>query len=94
MKIENPIILIRINQGFWFTNNHIQESSGTKGFLYLTLKPTIFKPVLIEENIFKGVAGFYGSAVIQVTLVETEFRLESPDYEFTCGGLTLLGNKF
>ena len=72
----------------------MQNSSGTRGFIYLTLKPSIIKPSLISENRFENVAGFLGSAVIHATLVENNFDLNSPDYDFTCGGFTLRANVF
>ena len=94
MKLENPIIITRNSHGFWFHDNLVQNSSGTRGFIYLTLKPSIIKPSLISDNRFENVAGFLGSAVIHATLVENNFDLNSPDYDFTCGGFTLRANVF
>lgn len=76
-----------------FRDNIVESCSGSQGFLYASLREHKIKPLLIHNNSFTHIAGFYGTGAVHVTAFESVFELDS-SYKHTCGGITLSSNKF
>lgn len=64
--MENPIIVTEVLNGMIFNNNTVENSGGTQGFMFTSLREAKNKPILIHNNSFSHIAGFHGAAAIHV----------------------------